>query len=222
MRALFTRRGLMAKTPEDICNVALDLLGEKSGVSNIETPETDVEHLCARHYVNVLEYLLRNYVWNFAKARKIISRDALNTPEFDYSDAYRLPQDFVRLVNFNEYKSLIDVDFDLDGTHLLLNNGGNADVRLRYIKRVDDVTKFDAGFVHLFSLYLAVNMAYKKTSKQTVIERLVKLIEIAEAKIVSIDGQERPPERIQVSKYGRARRGARSANSGSKYLIFKD
>lgn len=207
------------KTAVEICNLAMDHLNEKDNIGNIVTPETDNEKLCARHYHVVLEYVLRNYVWNFAKARAVIMRDALNTPPFDYSDAYILPNDFIRLLNFNDYESLIGVNYDVVGNHLLLNNENNPSVNLRYIRRVDDVKMFDAGFVHLFSLYLALNMAFKKTGKQTLMDRLAKQIELAEAKIISIDGQERPPVRIQRSKYGKARRQV-GQGSASKYLIF--
>lgn len=209
------------KTAVDICNIAMDHLNQKANIANIEDPVTDDEILCARHYYTVLEYVLRNYVWNFAKGRKVIMRDAKNTPEFDYSDAYKLPQDFLRLISYNDYPNLIDVDFDVVGEHLLLNNDGASDVRLRYIRRVEDVKLFDSGFVHLFSLYLALNMAFKKTGKQTLMDRLAKQIELTEAKIVSIDGQEKPPVRIQRSKYNRARNMVGTSNA-SKYLIFKD
>lgn len=205
----------------DICNIAMDHLNEKADIANIENPETDNEKLCARHYYVVLEYILRNYVWNFAKGRKIIARDALNTPEFDYSDAYVLPNDFLRLISWDNHNSLIDLDYDLTGEHLLLNNDEAPSVKLRYIKRVDNVRLFDAGFVQLFSLYLALNIAFKKTGKQTLMDRLAKQIEVAEAKIISIDGQERPPQRVQRSKYRRARNMV-GTSSVSKYLIFRD
>ena len=209
------------KTAVDICNMAMDHLNQKADISNIKSPVTENEILCARHYYHVLEYLLRNYVWNFAKGRKVIMRDALNTPEFDFTDAYKLPNDFLRLISYNDHENLIGLQFDIVGEHLLLNNNNSPDVRLRYIKRVDDVKSFDSGFVELFSLYLALNLAYKKTAKQTVIDRLAKRIELAEAKIVSIDGQEKPPVRIQRSKYNRARNMV-GTSSASKYLIFKD
>lgn len=209
------------KTAVDICNMAMDHLNQKADISNIKSPVTENEILCARHYYHVLEYLLRNYVWNFAKGRKVIMRDALNIPEFDFTDAYKLPNDFLRLISYNDHENLIGLQFDIVGEHLLLNNNNSPDVRLRYIKRVDDVKLFDSGFVELFSLYLALNLAYKKTAKQTVIDRLAKRIELAEAKIVSIDGQEKPPVRIQRSKYNRARNMV-GTSSASKYLIFKD
>lgn len=206
------------KSAVDICNMAMDHLNQKADIANIETPETDNEVLCARHYNSVLEYVLRNYVWNFAKGRKVIPRDELNTPVFDYTDAYKLPNDFLRLVSFNTHDSLVGLDFDLTGTHLFLNNDGASSVNLRYIKRVDDVKAFDSGFVQLFSLYLALNLAFKKTAKQTLIDRLEKRIELAEAKIVSIDGQERPPKRIQRSRYNRARNMV-DTGGASKYYI---
>ena len=103
----------------------------------------------------------------------------------------------------------------------ILNNDNAPSVRLRYIKRVDNVSLFDSGFVKLFSLYLALDMAYKKTGKQTVIERLLKQIELAEAKVVSIDGQEKPPTRIQRSRYRRERNRVGSS-SAPKYFRFRD
>lgn len=225
MRTLFVEGDDMTqvgvKTAVDICNMAMDHLNQKANISNIENPVTDNEILFARHYWAVLEFVLRNYVWNFAKGRKVIMRDPLATPEFDYTDAYKLPNDFLRLISYGNHENLIGLDFDIVGDHLLLNNDNSPDVRLRYIKRIADVKQFDSGFVHLFSLYLALNIAFKLTAKQTLIDRLAKRIELFEAKIVSIDGQEKPPVRIQRSKYNRARNGV-GTYSASKYLVFKD
>lgn len=201
-----------------ICNKALDLLGQKGEVTNIETPRTEQEIIFARHYDDTRQMVLRKYVWNFATERKRINRDALNSPDFDYTDAYKLPNDFIRLLSFDDYQSLCEVEYELSGGYLLLNNNGAASIRLRYIKDVTDVHKFDAGFKYLFSLYLAAAVAYKFSQKQTVLQRIYELIGVEEAKIISIDGQERPPRRVQRSKYLNARKRLGSSNSASPWI----
>jgi len=201
-----------------ICNKALDLLGQKGEVTNIETPRTEQEIIFARHYDDTRQMVLRKYVWNFATERKRINRDPLNSPDFDYTDAYKLPNDFIRLLSFDDYQSLCEVEYELSGGYLLLNNNGAASIRLRYIKDVTDVHKFDPGFKYLFSLYLAAAVAYKFSQKQTVLQRIYELIGVEEAKIISIDGQERPPRRVQRSKYLNARKRLGSSNSASPWI----
>ncbi len=213
---------MLSNSEVQICNKALDLLGQTASIGNILTPTTDDEKICARHYHDTLDFTLRKYVWNFATHRAMISRDARNTPEFDYTDAYKLPSEFVRLLSFGEHETLVDVDFDLSGGFLLLNNGGASALKLRYIRRITDVAKFDAGFKKLLTLYLAADLAYKFTAKQTVLERLYKLIEMEEAKVVSIDGQERPPKRVQYSRYARARRGFKARENPLGPIVFEE
>lgn len=201
----------MANSPVDICNKALDLLGQVPDIGNIENPTTENEQICARWYYDTLDFLLRRYVWNFAIERVIVPRDVKNTPAFDYTDAYGLPSDFVRLLAIDGRDDFANMDFDSAGGFLLLNNNNAPSVRLKYIKRVEDVRKYDSGFVQLFALYLALNLSYRFTQKQTTLERLFAWIEKEEAKVISIDGQERPPKRIQRSKYGKARRMTESS-----------
>lgn len=196
----------MASSQNDICNKALDILGQRADIGNIETPTTENERVCARWYNDTLDFLLRRYVWNFAVARKIIARDMNATPEFDYKAAYKLPPDFVRFLSVNGFSGNSLLDYDIANGYIYLNTEDSS-IKLKYIRRETDVSKFDSGFTQLLTLYLAVNMAYRFTNKQTVLDRLQKWIELEEAKIVSIDGQERPPKRIQRSRYRRARKG---------------
>lgn len=198
----------MANSSIEICNKALDLLGHVADIGNIDNPTTENEQICARWYNDTLEFLLRRYVWNFAIKRVKLALDKANTPPFEFTSAYKLPNDFVRLLAINGRSDFGVLDFEISNGFILLNSEDAPSVDLKYIHRITDVKKFDTGFTQLFTLYLATNLAYRFTAKQTVIERLLKWIELEEAKVVSIDGQEQPPKRIQRSKYGRARRNA--------------
>lgn len=201
----------MSKTPVDICNKALDLLGQVADIGNIETPTTDNEKVCARWYSDTLGFLLRRYMWNFAVWSAELPKD-LVAKYYGYSDAYKLPSDFVRLVSIDGNKALNLIDYKLAGGYLFLNGYGDS-IHFEYIRLIKDVTEYDEGFKQLLTLYLAANMAFRFTNKQTVVERLYKMIEVEEAKIISIDGQEQPPTRIQYSKYRRARHGYTKRNN---------
>lgn len=205
----------MAKSPVDICNKALDLLGQCADIANIEVPTTDNERICARWYYDTLEFLLRRYMWNFAVWETQLPRD-LQQKYYGYSGAYKLPEDFIRLVSIDGNKALNLIDYRLAGGYIFLNTD-NDSIRFEYVRLIKNVTVYDSGFVQLLTLYLAANMAFRFTNKQTVVERLYKMIEIEEAKIVSTDGQEQPPKRIQYSRYKRARRGCKPQN----YMFMK-
>ena len=155
-----------ANSPVAICILALDHLNQDQ-VTDIDTPISSREVVCARWYDNVRRALLRSHVWNFAKARDQLARNAI-APAFGYADAYDLPADFIRLLfigddSINDYRGR----FEIDGKQILINDDNGLDIG--YIKSVTDVTKFDALFVDLFALKLAIRMAYKFTVKNIII-----------------------------------------------------
>lgn len=185
--------------PVDIANMALDLLGQPP-VASINPPEnTDAAKLVARHYDAVRQAVLRKYVWNFAKKRITCTRNG--TPAFDFSDAYALPNDFVRLLSINGDTELQQTtDYDIQGRDILLNASGATSVKLRYIRDEKDVNKWDALFRNIVILTLASQCAYQLTKQKSVVERIEGLLKLELPDAVSIDGQERPPQRIQRSK----------------------
>lgn len=207
-----------------ICNLALDYLGERGNVSDIENPTTDEEIVMARHYDTVRRGLLREYIWNFAKKRATISRTG--TPSFDYADEYLLPADCVRLLSISNsdvsYQSLRR-DYDIEERKLLINASGAVSLRVRYIYDHTDVSKWDSLFLRLMALYLAEAVAYKFTLKKGVTEQINGMIAQLIPKTVSIDGQERPPRRIQRSKYISARRNSLyQVSVASPYTVFDE
>ncbi len=105
----------------DICRLALDLLKQTAVVSNIVNPTTTEEKVCARWYDATRRALLRKHFWVFARSRAAISRDS-ETPPFGYADAYKLPNDFLRLHfigddTLNNYVK----DYEIEGRQILLN-----------------------------------------------------------------------------------------------------
>jgi len=205
-------------SPVEICNLALDFLGQPS-IADIEAPSTAAEGICARHYDQVRRQLLREWVWNFAKKRVTIFRSG--TPAFDFADQYALPNDFVRFLSAGGDREIDQgLDYDIEGRNLLTNSGGAASIGLRYIYDVKDPQQMDAAFINLLALALALKIGYKFTLKKGLVEQLSAQYAADLPKGISIDGQERPPRRIQRSKYHRARLIGSTGNVADAYTVL--
>lgn len=189
-------------SPVDICNLALDYIGEASATS-IEDPKNAREEIMSRWYDHVRRTVLREYVWNFAQEYKTIARSGDGVAQ--YADAFELPNDLVRLNVVGEDPDNPITDFELTGRTLLCNVG--TSVAIRYNRSVTEVDLMDELFINIFAIRLALKVAYKFTKKKSVVDYLDTLLKEEEPKAISVDGQERPPRRRQVSKYLSARRG---------------
>lgn len=199
----------------DICNLALDYLGEAASVKSIDAPTTATEQTMGRWYDHVRQICLRDYVWNFAKTYATVLRSGDGVGNF--RDAYEFPVDLLRLLRVGQYIDL-PVCYDITGRTLLASEGNS--IPIQYISNVVDVTLMDALFINFFALRLALKVAYKFTKKKSVTDQLSQLLALDESKASSIDGQERIPIRIQHSKYLRARRVEASNTAASRYVDF--
>ncbi len=205
-------------SPIAICRLALDLLKQTAVVTSITNPTTTEEKRCARWYDATRRALLRKHFWVFARTRASIPRDSV-TPAFGYSDAYNLPTNFLRkhFIGDDSTNDYI-TDSVIEGRQILLNNSGATSLNIGYIIDVTTVGKFDALFVLLLAAELANNMAYSFTGKNTVIERLETTLLRLREEAKAVNGQDRPPKRVQSSKFQNARRKLYSG--ADKYTRF--
>lgn len=200
-----------------ICNIALDKLLQtnEQPVTNIESPTTETEKICARHYDFSRRKALRRKPWNFALKRAKLLQST-ETPEFGFDYQYNLPVDFIRLANiFEDDDSLKEPEFpepfEVEGGKILTNGDAGAVLRIRYVWDFTSVVKMDPLFIDLLAVMLAKDMAYKFTSSQSDVQRLDALEREALAAAGAIDGQERPPTRIERSR-ARSRRRQLGSN----------
>jgi len=202
----------------DICNLALDYLKEKP-IASIDAPITSTEALCARWYHASRREVLRMHPWNFAKTRIQLSLN-VTSPVYGYSNAYDLPSDFVKLTHIGDdsvknYKRF----YEMESGQILIGNSDAATLNIGYIKDQTDVNKFDAGFIIVLALDMAKNMAMGLTGKRTILADMQELKNSEFQLMASIDGQERPPHRIQTSKFLSARRRLTSNAAGPTMYI---
>lgn len=203
----------------DIGNLALDLLTAGT-VLDIENPQDATESLLNRWYDVTRRKLLREHPWNFASKRAILAASS-EDPAFGYESQFLLPTDFVRL------NSIVDAEgFTIGNESYEIENGyilysaEAGQLRIKYVCDVTNVSKFDPLFVDLLAIDLAMAIAFKVTSSNTDVSRLVELRKQRAAMSKAIDGQERPPTRRQVSRARTARLTNTIANSHR--VIFDD
>lgn len=147
----------------DICNRALQLVG--AGAITSLTDGTHEAAECGRCYDIVRQAELRSNSWNFSIKRAVLA-PLTGVPLFDYSYAFELPTDCLRVLLVNDPY----LDWSVEGRTILTNaaqspwgfvsgtvdgiplvnpsiSGQSAALNLRYISDVTDTTQFDSLFV---------------------------------------------------------------------------
>ena len=203
-----------------ICNLALDHI-KQDAISSIDPPSTKTETVCARWYDPTRRAVLRKHPWNFAIMRTTLPRNSTD-PDFGYSAAYDLPNNFVRLLTIGD-DSVDDnrLKYQIENGQLLYNSDDTTALKVRYIYDHTNVAKFDALFIDILAVELAMRMAYKFTGGENSITRLAALLKAIAPEGYAVDGQERPPQRIERSRFLQARRGNRSSSAG-KNTVFPE
>lgn len=186
-------------SPEEVCNLALDLLRQSEKVTSISTPESEVEDLAARWYDVTRRSVLRAFFWNFARYRTTLSRNVVD-PVSGYADAYNLPVDYLELVFIGEnYNEDYATDYSVEGGQILIDNDGDASLDICYIRDVTEVPKFDACFINLLVGELAVVFANSLTGINKGMKEVNAFRDRAEVKARAKNGQENPVKTRNVS-----------------------
>lgn len=189
----------------EICNMALDYIGERADVTSIEVPEKPNEVIMARHYDVTRQNLLREYLWNFARAEATLAR--IGDGGLDYKDRFLMPADCLRIISMGA--ALFEIkDYNIQGREILINGvtepSSNA-LQIRYMKDETEVSKFDSLFIKILALQLALNVSYKFSGKKTQSEVINQLLKQELPKATSVNSQEKKPRRIDRSRSVAAR-----------------
>ena len=191
-----------------VCNLALRRLGQ-SPVASISSPTTREEDVCALHYDQTRRKVLRNGIYNFAKNLVILTESGTVEPPFGFTTAYKLPNDFIRLLAIGDISINDDTParlYDMAGGHIYTSSGEDDGLKLHYIFDNTVVATWDPLFVDLLRLQLATDMAYAFTLKASLVKDVREELEIARVAAKAIDGQEKPPRLIERSRFLAARR----------------
>jgi hypothetical protein len=207
-------------TDINICNLALDRLGQPP-VSSIVNPTTAIEQVVARAYDQARRTLLRAYIFNFAKKYATLAVDGTEVPAFGFSSAFALPNDFVRLMALGDVTVNNDVPadfYDMSNGFIYTDEGDDGVLDIQYIFDARTVTKYDPLFVDLLKLKLAMDTAYKFTLKPGLSKQIGEEFEAVALRAAAIAGQEKPPRRVERSKWRAARRTGYIAPRDNRFV----
>jgi len=170
----------MATSEVAICNSGLIQLGVESITSFNDNSKQ--ARLCKEQYPKLRDKLLQSHYWNFA-----IKRAELATvsppPLFGFSLKYQIPSDSLSVIHLNEQ----DFRFKVEDQFLLTNVSG---VRILYVAKITDVSKFTPMFAELLALDIAINLAMSLTQKRTLRADLIVDRKELVRDVRSADGQE--------------------------------
>lgn len=111
---------------------------------------------------------LRANIWHFAKARAQLPVLS-SKPAFGYGSQFQLPADYLRLIQVGprnvDPNPTLDGWYSIEAGKILIDHPGPLSVR--YIRRVEDTTQFDALFVEAFACRLAFESCETLTNSNT-------------------------------------------------------
>lgn len=203
----------------DICNLALRHL-KQAKIASVDPPGTHVEEICADWYTQIRQERLRSHPWNFAISRVELTPDA-TAPAFGFSHRYLLPSDWVRYIGrYDDLGNKLNEDYDIEGGYYLFNGEDDVAINLKYVTDFTDVVSMDPLFRGLFAIDLAIVLAPNFSGSENRVKTLLEIQKDLNTRATAIDGQERPPRRVQNSKFMDARRGGKSAGPAGPYTQF--
>lgn len=140
----------MATSDVEICNLALDKCKEKN-ITSLEE-NTKAAEKCKAWYDLIRKSLLTNLNASFAIDRAVLAKKTDYIKIYGYDNAYQLPFGCLQVLNVGS--PLENILYQVEGDNFYCNVN-EKNIYIRYIKDVEDVTKFDSNFIRLFALTLA-------------------------------------------------------------------
>jgi hypothetical protein len=181
----------MATSVVAIVNNALIKVGANSITSLTENSEA--ARAANLVYAQLRDTVLRDHPWNFAVTRAACALDS-NTPAFDWSYQYFLPDGCLRVLRLQ----YVDQEYEVEG-RLILTNASPCNIK--YIAQVTDPNLFDAMFIEALSARIAAELAVTLAESSTLAKMMS---EVYREKIMdarSIDGMESGNRQLEGSTW---------------------
>lgn len=146
---------LTSKT--DLCNLALAELGARR-ITSYESDTSVEAKACRLHLDHVIDTLLERHQWNHATKSVSLSK-LLTVPNPEWSEAYQLPGDFIRLIRVSIGNSLNSLqNFALEGRNILTLGEGDT-LPIVYVSNDIPVAQWSPLFIDAVVYKLAAKIA---------------------------------------------------------------
>ena len=184
----------MPRSPTDICNRALAMIGANRITSIGESSTAGT--LCGLLYPELRDTLLADHSWNFAIKRKSLAA-AEAAPAWGYSSAFPLPSDCLRVLKPNAADPT--QDWKVEGGSIVTNLG--APLEILYISSITDPVAFSAAFTDALVHRLAAELAMGLQNNASERDRLVQIAEARLRVARSQDAAEGRPDMVWAETF---------------------
>ncbi len=131
----------MATTEVSICNLALRAIGAKTITAIDGSDDSKEAQVCQDVYALLLDEVLEEHPWDFAKVWLALAVDATYTfIDETYEYAYDKPADWIRRSRAEDQ----DLQYEIRGAFIVSNT---EDMELEYIFREDDPLTYPPHFI---------------------------------------------------------------------------
>lgn len=181
----------MAESKTSLCNQALARFGAKRINDFDDATDTKPEAIyCRLFFDQTAKALMKDHYWPFAKGRVQLSQDT-TSPAFQYTYAFHLPNDFLRLIVVYNGSDLPSgktyYTYEIQGKRLLTDESA---IYLRYVKWVTDVGAWDPLFNECFILLLAQKLTMPLSQDIKLKQDIDKDLQFLMRKVRAMDRQE--------------------------------
>lgn len=167
-------------TKVDICNQALNLIGENS-ITSFEENSTNARR-CKTLYDQSRKSLLRLHPFTCATKRIVLSPLA-NAPQFEYAYQFQLPDDLIRIVRgYTE-------DYTIESDKILADTN---QFKMTYVFDNKNEETFDSLFEECLVLYIGSKLSKAVTGSQTTGDSLYMQCQELMAQAKATQAQEKP------------------------------
>tara|TARA_R110000765_G_scaffold157161_2_gene260334 strand:+ start:353 stop:937 length:585 start_codon:yes stop_codon:yes gene_type:complete len=177
----------------DICNTALNMIGASNIISFTEDSKS--ARLCNQRYEPTRDSVFRAHPWNCLIKRVELAADTV-APAFEWSYAYTLPSDCLRVLQ----EQYLDSVFKVEGRKIVTND---SSFRLIYIGRITDPNEYDKLLEDALAQRMAAEMAYPLVASSALSTNMFQMYEMKLKEARFVDATEGMPGSMdQVGDYG--------------------
>ncbi len=196
----------MAKSPTEICNLAISWLGGNTLLS-LENDSSKEAILCRANYDPSRKSVLEEREWTFSVKRKVLTPLA-SVPAFGYNYEFLVPSDLLVAIGVysprqsdNPHAPMLI--HTIEDNKILANK---AEILLKYKSDIENTVRFSALFDQALAAHIASNITIALTENATLMERMVDLYEDKLRRAISSDSLQGSRERIERSTMENSRR----------------
>tara|TARA_S200002703_G_scaffold148538_1_gene145343 strand:- start:1543 stop:2136 length:594 start_codon:yes stop_codon:yes gene_type:complete len=175
----------------DICNRGL--IKVHAPLITSLTQDSPEAILCNAVYDQIRDEVLRAHFWNFA-IKQVSLEQLTETPVFEFDYKYALPADYVRVYRLENPNQR----YKIKSGELHTNQ---STMKMEYVAKITDTTKFDPMFVTALSLRIGAELAYPLAGSNDRYRELLAEYEQYIKMAKRADGQEGTPDSLTADLF---------------------